>query len=135
MGCDIHLFVEMKSKKLGKWLLYSHPEVRRDYDLFAKMANVRNYDNIEPLSDPKGLPDDISESVQLIYDYERPDAHSESYLTLMEINRLQKWHDGRKDVFDWYKQFGFFFGNDFDQTDVLDPPPIEDVRFVFWFDN
>lgn len=135
MGCDIHMFVEMKSKKLGKWLLYSHPEVGRDYDLFAKMANVRNRGDIEPLSDPKGLPKDASESVQVIYEHEKPDAHSESYLSLLEINQLETWYKSRSDVFDWYKQFGFFFGNDFNQTEVADPPAITDVRFVFWFDN
>jgi hypothetical protein len=133
MGCDIHTFVEVKAK--DKWLLYNQPRVNRNYDLFEKMAGVRGKEE-NAISPPKGLPKDISESTALIYSVEEPDAHSESYLTLMEIGQLSKWWEaqGYKQWFD--TEFGYLFGNGFTDIDELSEPlPIEDVRFVFWFDN
>ena len=60
MGCDLHLHTEVKIN--GKLHHYGSHRPHRNYDLFAKMANVRNYDEeIEPISLPKGLPEDITE--------------------------------------------------------------------------
>lgn len=134
MGCDIHTFVEVKHK--GKWLLYNHPDVGRNYDLFEKMAGVRG-DVKNAISPPKGLPEDVSEATQLYYDYEEPDAHSESFLTLLEIGLLAKWY-GEQGYgnYGFDSEFGYLFGNGFtDMDELTNPPPIEDIRFVFWFDN
>lgn len=136
MGCDISLKVEVKVK--GKWLLFNQPRVDRNYELFEKMAGVRG-DVSNAISEPKGLPDDISEGTKLVYEYEKDDAHSESYLTLLEIGLLEKWYEEQayEGTSRWFNsQFGYLFGNGYNDTDELnDPPIIEDVRFVFWFDN
>jgi hypothetical protein len=77
MGCDIHSFAEVRSKVTGKWEkvgdVFSldeydkkwhrkdkseHPFDWRSYSMFAFLADVRNYDDCEPLSEPKGLPGD-----------------------------------------------------------------------------
>jgi len=58
MGCDIHVHVEYKAD--GKWYHYNHPNVGRNYELFAKMAGVRDQGNIGPIVQPRGLPDDVS---------------------------------------------------------------------------
>ena len=117
MGCDIHSFAEKRNKKTGKWeVVTDHftldafgqeyynkekgddPFDWRSYSMFAFLAGVRNYDHCEPLSEPKGLPDD-SEYLNAL---EEPDwmgytetkkqsiesdsnYHSLSYLTLKEL--------------------------------------------------
>jgi len=71
MGCDIHIWTEIKSKETGKWEISkqdifpdgdtkktSSPFDRRSYRLFALLADVRNNAGIIPISEPKGLPDD-----------------------------------------------------------------------------
>jgi len=62
MGCDIHAFIDYN--KPGED--YVHPlseelYLDRDYAVFSKLANVRNYDeDIEPISEPRGLPEKVS---------------------------------------------------------------------------
>lgn len=134
MGADAHVFTEIKSK--GKWLLYNQSRPNRNYKLFEKMAGVRG-DVKNALVAPKGFPENASEATQLIYDYEDTDAHTPSWFSLMEINKLEKWYrENISDGFKWHDDFGYLFGNGYnDMQDLTDPPPIEDVRLVFWFDN
>jgi hypothetical protein len=138
MGCDIHLYCEVKIE--GQWHLYSHPYVERNYDLFAKMANVRNDLGFErPISRPKGLPDDLSIIPKL--EYKRDNYHSASWLNVEEIRQLEEWvvsalgyshweRDGYWDYLCGNSWGGFTPGNSRSYC-----PEFEDVRFVFWFDN
>lgn len=66
-------------------------DIRRDYWLFAKLANVRNGhgfagcqtgEPIEPISYPRGLPDDMSTEMKICMEYIE---HTPSYLELDEI--------------------------------------------------
>lgn len=109
MGCDIHSFAERKRN--GKWEKVeegfieisnekeksNEPFDWRSYTIFAFLAGVRNYDCCEPISEPKGLPDD-SEFLNEIYDEDafygvattnkqdiEEGYHSCSYLTLKEL--------------------------------------------------
>ena len=70
------------------------PIDRRNYTLFALLANVRNGygfagidtgDAIKPISMPKGLPKDISENIKKESDECGCDGHSHSWLTIKEI--------------------------------------------------
>lgn len=86
MGCDIHLFVECKQKNIWKTntkiLVYDW----RNYVLFALLANVRNGDhNFKPISNPRGLPKDVTQKVQAQAVSWGADGHSHSFLTLQEI--------------------------------------------------
>lgn len=112
MGCDIHSFAEVK--KEGKWQkikdkIFSEgtePFGWRSYLVFALLAGVKNYDHCEPMSEPKGLPDDseflnskLEKEMEFNYgyfnngtaytqkDYLEKDInyHSHSYLTLKEL--------------------------------------------------
>ena len=78
MGCDIHVHFEIKLN--GKWEHYSNPSIDRNYELFAKMADVRNdYENpIIPISFPKGLPKDLSVVTKFEVDHWGSDGHSHS---------------------------------------------------------
>jgi len=149
MGCDIHLHTEIKLD--GVWHHYNAPHIRRMYALFSLMANVRNVhldnkDYIVPISLPKGLPEDLSVITQLSYNRWELDAHNMSWFNAEEIFLLEEWM--AKNAPSFVREFdnwGFLFGNDWggfhswDRTDYDGyyeyPPEIEDIRFIFWFDN
>lgn len=107
MGCDIHMFVEFKSKD-GNWkhgdyykknqnyekgseyngnefeILELHGN--RDYHLFSTLAGVRDYSGkIKPVAEPKGLPEDVTECVKSISEEWDSDGHTHSFLSLREL--------------------------------------------------
>ena len=130
MGTDIHLHVELKIN--GRWEHYCSPNISRDYNLFAKMANVRNEDReINPISIPKGLPNDLSviTSYDFLTNWEK-DAHSISWFSFKEICELEKYLNDNGTYLDTLFKC-YLFGNAFDHL----PKGVEDMRFVFWFDN
>jgi len=125
MGCNIHGYVEVNrnGRRWEPWLI--EPYLDRDYRVFAKLANVRNYGEIEPIAEPRGFPENISNEMQELYESLEGDAHSMSWVTAQEllfglatIEMEIEWH-----VFvDLVKVLIRFFR-------------IENVRFVFFFDN
>ena len=61
MGCDIHLFIEYKENTSNNWWCFgSEINPGRNYSIFAHLCGVRNYHNIKPITEPRGLPDDVS---------------------------------------------------------------------------
>lgn len=121
MGCDIHMFVEYKEtfKNESKWVngdyFKRNPRFEKDsawnnnefelielhgdrnYSLFSTLAGVRDYsDKIIPVSEPKYLPEDISDFVNEHAKQWEGDAHTHSWLTLKEIrdyhNKGHKLH-------------------------------------------
>lgn len=106
MGCDIHFYVEKKvkdkwksadtfEKKDGDW--YDQRDEfygDRNYNLFAILADVRNGhgfagsktgEGFRPISQPRGLPDDISKETKRQSDSMGCDGHSHSWFTLREL--------------------------------------------------
>ena len=140
MGCDIHLHTEIKIA--STWHHYGSPSCRRLYRVFAKMADVRNYEGDEPLASPRGLPEDCSVVTLIDYRGWGDDAHSASWLDADEIVALYNWIDGETDkgALSFFLQgsdFGYLFGDRFDSFRLRpdeQPDEVEDVRFVFWFD-
>lgn len=168
MGCDIHSFAERKLN--GKWLkveegfielsedhkrIYkkekgNEPFDWRSYSMFAFLANVRNFDCCEPISEPKGWPED---SVFLDSMYERNDiyedepmtnkqdiesyAHSWSYLTLKELLDFDYdktfWDKREEEITSYREKLGREFFKQLEELKQLGEP--EDVRVVFWFDS
>jgi len=141
MGCDIHFHAEIKVN--GKWEHYADWSLSRNYYLFAKMAGVRNYNGVKPITSPKGLPEDMSEVTQLDAKHWKSDGHSHSFLTAKEIAELEPWAETNciDPEFKWKfhsKYWGYLFGNSwagFTTYPEDRPEGVEDVRFVFWFDN
>ena len=139
MGCDIHFYKEVKIK--GKWLCYGESNISRCYSLFAKMANVRNYEDLEPISEPKGIPSDLSEMVQFQYDRHNSDWHTPSWLNAEEITELEDWMEKNTLLASQCLEeeyWGYYFGNTWGGVSKYPdscPEGIEDIRFVFWFDN
>ena len=172
MGCDIHIHIEYNDTRnkqdkrewrcadwfrLNKYygkrgeLKYNYVPVwkERCYDLFAILADVRNYDNIEPISEPRGLPLDVSKEVLKDYRDWGDDAHSASYLTLQELidfvdNKKDTSNDVNlqygiyyltnliKDIKDHVEKDGFIYNC---IRVKLSCHTLNDVRIVFWFDN
>lgn len=110
MGCDIHLYVEVqrdgKWQSADKWTADEDEPGRktvryhdrlytgRSYDTFAILANVRNGsgfagcdtgDGFKPISEPRGLPADVSPEVAAESESWGPDGHSHSHLTVAEL--------------------------------------------------
>src|SRR5687768_8802356 len=66
MGCDIHI-VAQRRNEAGEWvevhgdfLEGPDPFDWRSYGMFAFLAGVRNYSDITPISEPRGLPGDFN---------------------------------------------------------------------------
>ena len=115
MGCDIHLFTEIKKSinSQDKWVnadnwrynpyykegnddgeemlhvesLYSG----RNYELFGILAGVRDPNN-DAIDDPRGLPEDVSSVTKKASDRWDGDGHSHSWLTLRELKEYQGLH-------------------------------------------
>jgi hypothetical protein len=146
MGCDIHLHTEVKIG--GTWHHYSHPSVEKSRELFVKMAGGKDeHDDpdIVPISEPRGLPDDISVITRIDHAHcGEGYTQAESWLSSAEIVQLFEWIEGGMGIRDRWKwcqeNFGLCFGGYWryihtDEEHSGIPPEVEDVRFVFWFDN
>lgn len=138
MGCDIHFFTEVKIG--GTWHCHSAPYIDRWYAMFEKMAGVRG-DIENAISPPKGIPDDVSVVVRAYLEYWKGDGHSHSWLAGQEIKDLEMWLEAKekennpKEHFYPEKIWGYVLGNGYGDYHKHPDPLIEDVRFVFWFDN
>ena len=156
MGCDIHPHIEVKIN--GFWQHHSCPHFKRDYRLFAKLANVRNDGSIKPIALPRGLPKDISEVTTIEAKFWGRDGHSHSWINAEEIREAYLFHvkpsddvlDGmtaeQQREYHWEllrtgMEWGYLCGMGFEafcKHDVHSscfPPQYEDLRMVFWFDN
>ena len=95
MGCDIHLHVERRIPGLG-WTYLGEPHElsRRNYAVFAILANVRNArgsagiptgSGFVPIAEPRGLPADATETVRTASEDWGVEGHSRSWLILREV--------------------------------------------------
>ena len=168
MGCDIHSIAEVREN--GKWTAVtkdvfpldewdreyykkdggSSPFDWRSYSMFAFLAGVRNYDRCNPLSEPRGMPNDASEEAREMEEFWLGDGHSHSYLTLKELlefdydqtfwnRRLMKDGNGAAlaeeggRIVTYRENLGRQFFAHLEALSSLGGP--EDVRIVFFFDN
>jgi len=114
MGCDIHLYTEIKhtvnNKEIwvnsdnwkynpqyikdnvdGEYMLEVEPiYTHRNYELFSVLADVRNGGDMKYIVQPRGIPEDVSEITKVESDKMDSDGHSHSWLTLQELINYQK---------------------------------------------
>lgn len=141
MGCDIHVHGEVKIN--GKWEHWTAPKVTRDYNLFTKMAGVRDCGhNIKPLSEDRGIPEDASAVTLFAWNAEKADAHSATWLSGAELDELEEWYatfpdEGRSWKSLCHHVIGYVFGNGWNVAASPEdyPAGVEDARLIFWFDN
>jgi len=149
MGCDIHCHIEVMFA--DEWVYYGPGHMNRNYDAFAKMADVRNYYSIiDPISQPKGLPEDVTYMTWLHSEHYGSDGHSHSWLRSSELAELFTFLDeqgypqwtgiGTGGRYPHTEFHVWLFGNSIRYYVVNGwsegyPESLEDVRLVFWFDN
>lgn len=162
MGCDIHLYVEYRKtiKDESKWYsgdylmlnpyygVYDDEEPKynivplynnRNYDLFAILADVRNYCGNKYISLPKGLPCDVTKETIKESFYWGTDGHSHSYFTLRELLEFEpepinrKGYISKEDAdkldagivptvwYNWTNAEGFVYREWIDNTNGLEP--------------
>ena len=137
MGCDIHLHIEVKLE--GEWRHYAAPRCPRDYEVFTIIAGVRGCHTVDPISEPKGLPEDLTYMTRFDANYWESDGHSHSWLNLREIQLLEEWWKQNRAAFfeARFLSSTYLFGNSFSsfkEYPDTNRANVEDVRFVFWFD-
>ena len=169
MGCDIHLYTEKKvDTKNGDDVWFccdyfmhdehyvrgytkeddlSHVEIygTRNYVLFGILANVRS-DEYNPIAEPRGLPDDVSDIVkQAAVDWDG-DGHTHSWLTAGEIFRYYKANRDNYRIKQTMKPLvkaikrkmceQFWIRTEDKEIKQKRLKQFEDsFRIVFWFDN
>ena len=127
MGCDIHTVIE---KKVGeKWIgvlasdcAKDRPAyARRDYDFFAKIANVRGRGEYYP----QNVPHDVSELAWHLYMRCPTDHHSPSHMSIELFCQLH------------HQMNPSMSRPEYCVGDLTGLWPDEDgpYRVVFWFDN
>lgn len=102
MGCDIHVRVQVKVRDEWSDSEYVQVDFDRNYALFAALADVRNYENLTPIFDARGLPDGIDEDFDYLGD------HSYTWFTLEELIKWDGWDQkvsGDDKLRDWCSQF------------------------------
>ncbi len=154
MGCDIHCNLEYRRNTESDWYdidLYKknkyfgeddEPEYwrvslynERSYFLFGLLAGVRNY-SVEPISQPRGIPGDVCESIRESFESWNEDAHTPSWYTLHELKRAQKTLDERvlQELID-AMELRFFQSENYRYNKTLTEDEEKRIRLVFWFDN
>jgi len=153
MGCDIHSHAEKKTEAGYEKISELEPFDWRSYGMFGFLANVRNYSDVPPISERRGVPADMSAEVAKDYEGWDTDAHSASWLSVaelaafdydakMEDRRVTRqtgpnsWNGGATAEPGGGKEMTFreFLGDGF----FADIKKLQDVgadRIVFWFDN
>lgn len=91
MGCDIHIWAERKTAT-GYEVVNdvgfsegSAPFDWRAYGMFGFLADVRNYSDVPPIAEKRGLPDDVSAEVRGECLDWCSDGHSHSWLSVSEL--------------------------------------------------
>ncbi|MEC9268511.1 MAG: hypothetical protein VX464_20800 [Pseudomonadota bacterium] len=141
MGCDIHLVME---RKVGDaWVAVDtfrsyheqpgHTEdasrrrvwpaaTSRNYRRFAALAGVRG-----PGPDPRGVPEDMSETARFLVEDWAEDGHSHTWLPVDEAAKVFRDTEyGELD--EWARNYPASFYFDMDEKP-------EDHRLIIWFDN
>lgn len=159
MGCDIHVRLEVRNHN-GVWEpcelyeknKYYDPNCPKDYerkfevnpvysgrnyDLFSALCGVRSQ-NVPMISEPRGLPEDVTQEFK---DYSASwgcDGHSRSWNTLAELYAYQETHK-TVGMFDC-DVMGTLISNIENQVErvayIWNPKEkARDIRIVYFFDN
>ena len=111
---------------------------QRNYNVFAMLANVRNYGYAHVAIDtPRGLPHDASDLIKTESQKWGVDGHSHSYLTVKELLDYNwdrtAYYNNAKMVYK--NEAGIFYDWSLPKLKELAGDNLESVRIVFWFDN
>lgn len=101
MGCDIHLRLERKAKGQSKWqdchiFDYDRCWGDRIYGMFAALADVRNYNDIEHLP-VRGIPKDATELTLMRYGHRIADKAE--YDGQCSTSEAERWVENGDSVY------------------------------------
>jgi len=135
MGCDIHIHAEIKIA--GRWEHYAQPKMERNYRAFEKLAGVRG-EKTNAMFPVRGMPWDASATTRFDCAHYGTDGHTHSWISADEIARFSGWWKSHVDSKPWPEWDCWLFGNNY--SDFVNYPQnriegLEDIRFIFWFDN
>lgn len=148
MGYDISTWIEQRTAD-GAWIRRPGSLLNdRNYDVFGFLGSVRNYGDVEPICEMRGLPTDASDELKARFGVDDPwnDNFGESWLSFRELidhdyeREVEDCGDGRNTVprgqgkKKTLREFlgeGFF--DDLEKMKSVDNP--DDWRIVFWFSN
>lgn len=85
MGCDIHSNAERKTESGFEKISGLEPFGWRSYGMFGFLANVRNYSDVPPIAERRGVPEDMSPEVAKDYEGWGMGAHGASWLSVEEL--------------------------------------------------
>lgn len=163
MGCDIHVYLEAKKtvNEVDQWVNVDHWQINpyfnkedsdwdgereleqvpvywgRNYELFGLLAGVRD-NSMNPIVDPRGLPEDVSKITRKEYEHWKSDLHTPSYLTYYELMKYYHNHKKHQELLDYFLKG---IKERFQQEFYILPPETRKVelekkfRIIFWFDN
>ena len=159
MGCDIHMYREVRGKD-GAWHclpdIYKYfrvgeddqlssaciPDAGRDYVLFGILSYVVRCGTSDSIGEDRGIPEDVCGEIQSARDGWDCDGHSHGYATLGELDDIWQRNEGKftyttsngevKEIDDLSY---FFVGwvNSYVRPFAWDGD--DSVRIVYWFDN
>ena len=157
MGCDIHLFVECKKSANGekRWLNVDKWEILpeyeedsfepyfvcqhlyddRNYAIFGILGNVRNEERMEYISEPRGLPFNVTKLVKKNYTEDSVNYHSCSWLTLDELKIFRNKQNNQKKCKHILDSLISILQKKKDSYDWMNKKRDSDLRIVFWFDS
>jgi hypothetical protein len=104
-----------------RWVVIDEPYGGRNYNLFSKLADVRSYGNSDCISEPRGVPDDLSLFYEIKTNQWEGDCHSHSYFYLSELLN-HDFSNISKDFSDFVESY-------------RGKEDIDNYRIVFFFDN
>lgn len=145
MGCDIHAVVEARvcpfDSDYYTWkVLEDIVYINRNYSLFTFLAGVRDTGEIDPISEPKGIPlnkygeDDISPMFKAYIKSWGVDGHSHSWLSLKEMKTARNYLSGKK--LPWLETpFFRLVDRMIELKTFYKIQSDEDIRLIFFFDN
>lgn len=140
MGADIHGVVQTRWKGDSAWRNEVEIDDDRSYLRFSILAGVRNYNDITPISEPRGLPEDsgvVDECVNMYYGVRQSiwlGDHSHSWLTPAEILEWDGWgqqYDDEGTYGDYCRGFLHFIAWVNSRYSGLN----REIRLIFGFDS
>ena len=97
MGTSIRSLIECKNNEDGHWKAIEWEVIEDNYRLFSILANVRNWDDIKPISQPRGLPDDLDpERKRIPGDLDHTPMNSREHVTY--FNKISCSYYTLKDI-------------------------------------
>ena len=100
----------------------------RNYSLFGLLAGVRSWD--EPLISPRGLPDDMSDSLREIADFSY--EHTGHWYTLRELLKIKPTSETKRVL---SRSLSTSLINKLKTRAKKYKVPYNKIRIVFWFDS